>query len=220
MPRSTEHNPQLHEVLKALREAAGLRQDVWADQLGVSRATVQRWERGGTPPNEEIERKIVEWAREYGMFRQFHRGVLQGITINEAFLHDMFLEARGARHTKLEEESDSEELKRWVTYWKVLLVVGAVVILLGGRDQVGTPTPIPATPTPTLAVSAPPIPPLTPQLTPAFAPSPTPNTTSASLYDDFNSSTVVWSWADIHTKAFPICQTDRQSCSPWYRSLI
>jgi DNA-binding transcriptional regulator YiaG len=53
MTRSTRHDPQWHEVLKALREAAGLSQHVWADQLGVSRATVQRWEQGTTPPNKE-----------------------------------------------------------------------------------------------------------------------------------------------------------------------
>jgi transcriptional regulator with XRE-family HTH domain len=184
MTRSTQHNPQVHEVLRALREAAGLRQEVWADQLDVSRATVQRWERGTTLPNEEAERKIIEWAREYGMFRQFDRGVLQGITINEVFLHDVLLEARGARHTRVEEESDSEEPKEspiegeevhkprrqvWVAYRMVLLVAGAVVMLLGVRDQLGTSTStpaIPATPTPVLAATA--------------------NPTLMSLYDDFN----------------------------------
>jgi hypothetical protein len=113
----------------------------------------------------------------------------------------MLLEARGARHTGVEEEPGSEEPKgspieggevhkprrqRWVTYRTVLLTAGALVMLLGGRDQAGTSTPIPVTPTPALAVTAPPVPTLTSRPTPAFAPSPTPNPTLMSLYDDFN----------------------------------
>jgi transcriptional regulator with XRE-family HTH domain len=108
MTRPTQHDTQWHEVLKALREAAGLSQQVWAVQLGVSRATIQRWERGETPPSDEAERSIIEWACERRMFREFRGGLLQGITINETFLHDMLLEARGTIHTKVEEEPDSE----------------------------------------------------------------------------------------------------------------
>ena len=51
-------------VLRALREAAGLPQQVWADLLGVGRTVVRRWESGEAVPNADAEQALVALCRE------------------------------------------------------------------------------------------------------------------------------------------------------------
>src|SRR5579864_9145213 len=62
------------QVLRALREARGVTQDGWAARLGVSRATVQRWESGERAPDPSAEDGILACCREAGLFRRFQHG--------------------------------------------------------------------------------------------------------------------------------------------------
>jgi DNA-binding transcriptional regulator YiaG len=81
-------------VLRALREARALTQDGWAAHLAVSRATVQRWERGEGVPDADVERAILEYCRERGLFRTFDRGPLAGVTLTEEWMRDLLAQSR------------------------------------------------------------------------------------------------------------------------------
>lgn len=48
------------EALASARRAAGLSQEEMAHRVGVDRATVQRWERGGTVPQPQYRRELAE----------------------------------------------------------------------------------------------------------------------------------------------------------------
>ena len=82
------------ETLRALRELRGATQEGWGARLGVSRATVQRWESGERAPDPGAEAQILRYCQEAGLFRAFSRGPLAGLTLTEAGLRDLFAEAR------------------------------------------------------------------------------------------------------------------------------
>jgi non-specific serine/threonine protein kinase len=81
-------------VLRALREARGVTLDGWGAHIGVSRTTVQRWERGERSPDPGAETAIVNFCREAGLFRAYDRGPLAGINLTAEMLQDLFAEAR------------------------------------------------------------------------------------------------------------------------------
>ena len=83
------------EILKSLRQAAGVSQEVWANQLGIGRATLQRWERGETVPNEKDQETVVALCHEKRLIRKFQGGALQGLTVTDDFLRRALQEARG-----------------------------------------------------------------------------------------------------------------------------
>jgi predicted ATPase/DNA-binding XRE family transcriptional regulator len=91
-------HPPWSEVLRALREARGVTQEGWAARLGVSRATVQRWEHGKRAPDTRAETAILTYCREAGLLRAFARGRLAGLTLSEADLQDLFAQARWQVH--------------------------------------------------------------------------------------------------------------------------
>src|SRR5262245_16169649 len=83
-----------YETLRALREARGATQEGWAARLGVSRKTVQRWERGDRAPDPGAEAAIIGYCREARLLRAFGHGPLRGLTLTEEGLRDLFAEAR------------------------------------------------------------------------------------------------------------------------------
>ncbi|MGD9892819.1 MAG: tetratricopeptide repeat protein [Dehalococcoidia bacterium] len=86
--------PRWSMVLRALREARGVTLDGWGARLGVSRTTVQRWERGERAPDPGAEASILAFCREAGLFRTYDRGPLAGLDLNAELLQDLFAEAR------------------------------------------------------------------------------------------------------------------------------
>jgi predicted ATPase/DNA-binding transcriptional regulator YiaG/Tfp pilus assembly protein PilF len=86
--------PPWPAVLRALREARGVTQDGWAALLGVSRKTVQRWERGARAPDPGAEGALLRYCREAGLLRAYARGPLAGPALTEAGLRDLLAEAR------------------------------------------------------------------------------------------------------------------------------
>jgi predicted ATPase/transcriptional regulator with XRE-family HTH domain len=93
-PPLRANRPLWSAVLRAIREARGVNQSGWATQLGVSLATVGRWESGVTVPNGEIEVAIVDICRARGLFRAFEQGPLQGQILTEELLRDLLARAR------------------------------------------------------------------------------------------------------------------------------
>ena len=53
-------------ILRATRAALNLTQEQLAERLGVSFATVNRWERGGNKPQRAAQETILALAREAG----------------------------------------------------------------------------------------------------------------------------------------------------------
>ena len=81
----------LHDFLKALREAAGLDQNAWVDELFsigeendweiiASKPTVSRWENSKGVPNDQTQRAIITSCRNRHLLREFDSGKLKGIT--------------------------------------------------------------------------------------------------------------------------------------------
>ena len=98
-PESTESRAVAHcldwsSVLRALREARGITQAGWAAQLGVSRMTVLRWERGERAPDPAAEAAIMRYCREQGLFRTYQRGPLAGYTLSAELIQDLLAGAR------------------------------------------------------------------------------------------------------------------------------
>jgi non-specific serine/threonine protein kinase len=83
-----------HDLLRALREARGITQDGWAARLGVSRATVQRWESGERVPDPGAEESILAYCHEAGLFRTYRRGPLVGLSLTVELLRDVLAQAR------------------------------------------------------------------------------------------------------------------------------
>src|SRR5687768_6490000 len=76
------------KVLQSLRRARGVTQGGWAALLGVSRTTVQGWERGtGAAPDSRTEDAILTVCRERGLFRAHAHGPLRGLTLTPDYLH-------------------------------------------------------------------------------------------------------------------------------------
>ena len=86
--------PRWSVVLRALREARGVTLDGWATRLGVSRTTVQRWERGERVPDPGAESSLAAFCRESGLFRSFTSGPLAGLTLSAELLQELLAEAR------------------------------------------------------------------------------------------------------------------------------
>ncbi len=86
--------PRWNDVLRSLRAARGATQAGWAARLGVSRATVQRWERGERAPDPGAEAAILAYCREAGLLRPFDRGPLAGLTLTAERLQELCAEAR------------------------------------------------------------------------------------------------------------------------------
>lgn len=63
---SSENNP-LPATIRAIRAALNLTQDQLAERLGVSFATVNRWEGGGNKPQRAAQEAIMALAREAGI---------------------------------------------------------------------------------------------------------------------------------------------------------
>ena len=93
-PRRDGTRPQWSEVLWALREARGVTQEGWGARLGVSRKTVQRWERGERAPDPGAEAAILSYCREMGLLRPYSRGPLAGVTLTAELLQELLSEAR------------------------------------------------------------------------------------------------------------------------------
>lgn len=62
-----EENNPIPATLRAIRAALNLTQDQLAERLGVSFATVNRWEGGGNKPQRAAQEAIVTLAREAGV---------------------------------------------------------------------------------------------------------------------------------------------------------
>jgi len=92
--RAEAGRPLWSTVLLAIREARSVTQDGWAARLGVSRRTVQRWERGEWPPDAGAEAGILAYCAEKGLFRSFERGPLAQVNLTPESLQTLFAEAR------------------------------------------------------------------------------------------------------------------------------
>jgi non-specific serine/threonine protein kinase len=92
--RAAAARPQWSTVLLAIREARSVTQDGWAARLGVSRRTVQRWERGEWPPDTGAETGILAYCEEKGLFRTFERGPLAEFRLTPESLQTLLGEAR------------------------------------------------------------------------------------------------------------------------------
>jgi non-specific serine/threonine protein kinase len=88
------HRPRWSAVLRALREARGVTIDGWGARLGVSRKTVQRWERGERVPDPGAEASILTYCHDAGLFRTYVHGPLAGMNLTPELLQDLLAEAR------------------------------------------------------------------------------------------------------------------------------
>jgi len=64
-------------TLIRLRRQRGLTQEALAAELGVSFATVNRWERGHFSPSPAARRRLAEWLEEYGPTREAWKQAVQ-----------------------------------------------------------------------------------------------------------------------------------------------
>jgi len=92
--------PPWNAILRALREARGLSQEVWAARLGCSRRTVVRWERDEAVPDAAAEAAIVALCAEQGVFRGYDAGPLAGLALSPAWLHELLTAARLHAHLR------------------------------------------------------------------------------------------------------------------------
>ena len=86
--------PRWSEVLRALREARGVTLAGWGARLGVSRTTVQRWERGERVPDPGAESAILVYCHQVDLFRAYDTGPLKGLGLTADVLRDLLAEAR------------------------------------------------------------------------------------------------------------------------------
>ena len=91
------NRPAWAEILRALREAAGVTQEGWATQLGLGRTTIQRWERGELPPDAKAEAVLLALCRERGLFRRYATGPLAGVELTAEWLAALLAAARLSR---------------------------------------------------------------------------------------------------------------------------
>jgi predicted ATPase/transcriptional regulator with XRE-family HTH domain len=92
--RQHASRPRWSDVLRALREARGVTQAGWAAQIGVSRTTVVRWERGERAPDPGAEAAILAYCRQQGLFRRYTTGPLAEQHLSGELLQDLLAEAR------------------------------------------------------------------------------------------------------------------------------
>lgn len=86
--------PRWSTVLRAVREARGVTLDGWAARIGVSRATVQRWERGTRAPDPAAEAAIIDYCRAQGLFRAYNSGPLTGLDLTAELVQSLVADAR------------------------------------------------------------------------------------------------------------------------------
>jgi predicted ATPase/transcriptional regulator with XRE-family HTH domain len=83
-----------NQVLRALREAAGVTQEGWAAQIGLSGRTVRRWEQGHIVPDVTAEETLIALCETKGLLRRYESGCLQGLTVTPGFLRTLLAETR------------------------------------------------------------------------------------------------------------------------------
>jgi predicted ATPase/transcriptional regulator with XRE-family HTH domain len=86
--------PGWSAVLRVIRKARGVTQDGWAARLGVSRMTVQRWERGEAVPDARSEEAILAYCRDRGLFDHADRGPLRRLPASPEELRELLTAAR------------------------------------------------------------------------------------------------------------------------------
>src|SRR5687767_9910707 len=91
-PPERATRPRWSVVLRAAREARGVTLEGWAARIGVSRATVQRWEAGTRAPDPAAESAILAYCRDVGLFRSYDRGPLAGLSLTADSLRDLLAE--------------------------------------------------------------------------------------------------------------------------------
>src|SRR5581483_10726986 len=87
-------SPSWSRALRMLREARGLSQEGWAARLGVGRTTVQRWERGETPPDANAEAALIDLCGELSLFRTFGHELPRGEPLTPERLRELLAAAR------------------------------------------------------------------------------------------------------------------------------
>jgi predicted ATPase len=88
--------PHWSEVLRALRETAGVTQEGWAAQLGHGRRSIQRWEHAELAPDAAATEALVRLCTQLGLFREHQRGVLAGLRLTPEWLGAVLVDARAA----------------------------------------------------------------------------------------------------------------------------
>lgn len=86
--------PHWSVVLRGLREAAGVTQAGWAAWLGYGLRTVQRWEHAELAPDSRATEALVRVCSEQRLLRDYHQGVLAGLTVTPEWLITVLAEAR------------------------------------------------------------------------------------------------------------------------------
>jgi non-specific serine/threonine protein kinase len=104
-PRA-DQRPYWSAVLRALRDARGLTQEVWAGRIGYSRATIRRWEAGESIPDAVAERAIIAYCADEGLFRTYDEGILRGQTLAPAWIESLLTRARSGGATTAESRAD------------------------------------------------------------------------------------------------------------------
>lgn len=92
--RAEQAAPHWSVVLRALREISGVSQEGWAAQLAYGRRTIQRWERAELAPDARATEAVVRLCTRLRLFREYHRGVLAGLTVTPEWLSALLLDAR------------------------------------------------------------------------------------------------------------------------------
>src|SRR5215210_5630292 len=92
---AVKDHPRWARVLRAVRDARSVTQDGWGARLGVSRRTVQRWERGDVAPEPAVEQGIAAYCAEKSLFRSYGPvGDLPGFELSPELLRDLLADAR------------------------------------------------------------------------------------------------------------------------------
>src|ERR671939_2057267 len=83
-------------VLRALREASGVTQAGWAARLGYGRRTIQRWEHADLAPDAGATAALLGLCADLGLFREYRRADLAGLTLSADGLSALLTDARTA----------------------------------------------------------------------------------------------------------------------------
>ena len=126
------NRPAWAEILRALREAAGVTQEGWATQLGLGRTTLQRWERGELPPDAHAEAALLALCRERGLYRRYDAGPLAGLDLTAEWLAALLAAARLGRAGPAAPPAPSARLIE-----RTGARAGTVHVLRGGVTTIG-----------------------------------------------------------------------------------
>lgn len=86
--------PRWNVALRALREASGVTQEGWAARLGYGRRTIQRWEHAELAPDARAAEALIRLCADLGLFREYRRGALIGLTVTADWLKALLGDAR------------------------------------------------------------------------------------------------------------------------------